>query len=843
MTDRSLRLLVSCLLCSVLSAGAASAQGVNIDADVFGGLGARAIGPAVMSGRVAALDAVAGDRLTIYVGSAGGGVWKSVDGGLRFKPIFDKYNPSIGAVTIDPSNPKTVCVGTGETWTRNSVSVGDGVYKSVDAGDSWTRVGLRDSERIARILVHPKDSNTVLVCATGHLFDDHPERGVFRTKDGGKTWEKVLFVAPDVGCADLAMDPADPNLLYAGMWQFRRRPDFFTSGGPKGGLYRSTDGGTTWTMVAKGLPAGDIGRIALATTPARPGLVYATVEARKTGLYRSEDRGDTWVETSTASAVAGRPFYFSRLVADPKDANRVYKCGTQISVSDDGGKTFSVLGSGNVFGPSYHSDIHDVWISPKDTDELIIGNASVIWAGTDDGNLQVTRDGGKTWRNAAANVPGLPKNTWVSSVEASHVSDAVAYATFDGHMTGDMKTYVFKTSDYGQTWQAIAPPDMRGYAHVVKEDLVNPDLLFVGTEFGLWISVDGGRQWGQFTAGLPAVAVRDLAIHPREHDLILATHGRGLYIVDDITPLRKLTAAVLDSEVAFLESRPSPMVIQVMEFGFNGDAEFVGQSPGETALITYYLKRRHMFGDLKLEVYDRQGRLLTAIPGGKRRGLNRVEWPMRAQPPRTAPGAGFVPNLYALLGPRVPEGTYAVKLIKDKDTFTSEVRLVPDPRSTHSAADRAQQQETVWKLYRLVERLAYLVDAIADARAQARARVAKLPAADALRKPLEPLANDMEARRTSLVASKQGEGISGEEKLREELGSLYGNVNGYDGRPTDSQINRMGLLANELDDAVAAFDQAIGKGAGTLNAQLTKKKLDPIVKLTPEEWEKRAARR
>ena len=1034
---RSLCGLVAAYL--LVSLPPAAAQGVKIDAETFGGLEARAIGPAVMSGRIAALDAVEGDRLTIYVGSAGGGVWKSVDGGLRFKPIFDKHNPSIGAVTIDPSNPKTVWVGTGETWTRNSVSVGDGVYKSIDAGETWTRVGLADSERIARILVHPKDASTVFVCATGHLFDDHPERGVFRTRDGGKTWEKVLSVAPDAGCADLAMDPDDANVLYAGIWQVRRTPSFFTSGGSKSSLYRSLDGGTTWAPVTKGLPSGELGRIALATTPAKPGLVYATVEAKKTALYRSEDRGETWTERNASSAVAGRPFYFSRLVADPKNADRVYKCGLTISVSDDGGKTFSTLGSGSVFGPSYHSDVHDVWISPTDTDDLIIGtdggvylsrdrgatwrfvgslpisqfyhvsydmawpynvygglqdnstwfgpsrrpggiankhwqsltggdgfwafvdpadpdiiyneyqggnlfrirrstleskdikpspragepkyrfnwntpihigpgtgalyyasqflfrsrdkgdswerlspdlttndpakqrqnesggltldnstaenhctifwvaespkNPTLIWAGTDDGNLQITRDGGKTWTNVVGNVPGLPKNTWVSSIEAGHFDEAAAYATFDGHMTGDMKTYVYKTADYGQTWQAIASPEIRGYAHVVKEDLVSPDLLFVGTEFGLWVSVDGGRQWGRFTAGLPTAAVRDMAIHRRDHDLILATHGRGLYIVDDITPLRKLTAAVLDADAAFLESRPSPMVIPVFEFGFNGDAEFVGASPGETAFITYYLKRRHMFGDLKLEIYDSQGALLSTVPGGKRRGINRVEWPMRAKAPRTATGAGLVPSLYSLMGPRVAEGAYTVKMIKDKDTYTSEVRLVLDPRSTHSAADRARQRETAWTLYRMVERLAYLTDALADARNQARARAEKLPAADALRTLLEKLADTLESQRVALVASKQGEGISGEEKLREELGALYGNVNGYEGRPSDSQINRMGVLAKQLDDAAAAFDATMAKEATALNAQLAKKKIDPIVKLTPEAWNTRGERR
>ena len=345
---------------SCLLAGPARAQATRIDSETFGGLEARSIGPAAMSGRVAAVDGAAGDRLTIYVGTAGGGLWKSVDGGLKFKPIFDKYNQSIGAVTVDPADPKTVWVGTGETWVRNSVSVGDGIYRSTDAGDTWTKVGLADSERIARILVSPKDSHTVFACATGHLFDDSAERGVFRTKDAGKTWEKVLYVAPDTGCADLAMDPQDPNILYAGMWQFRRRPDFFTSGGPKSGFYRSADGGVTWQPVKKGLPPGDLGRIAIAVAPSKPSVVYAAVESARTALFRSEDRGQTWTEVNSSSAVTVRPFYFARLVADPNNPDRLYKMGTTIAISEDGGKTFSPLGGASVTGSSYHSDVHDL---------------------------------------------------------------------------------------------------------------------------------------------------------------------------------------------------------------------------------------------------------------------------------------------------------------------------------------------------------------------------------------------------------------------------------------------------------------------------------------------------
>ncbi len=280
-------------LALTLIASSSFAQGVQVDSDTFGGLEARSIGPAVMSGRVSAIDAVPGERLTIYVGAASGGLWKSDDGGVRFKPVFDKHNPSIGDVRVDTRNPKTIWVGTGESWVRNSVSVGDGIYRSTDGGDNWQKLGLEKTERIARVAVDPADSAKVFACALGPLFNDSDERGVFVTKDAGKTWTKTLAGAPDAGCADLVIDPKDGKTVYAAIWQHRRKPDFFTSGGPKSGLFKSTDGGATWKRLAKGLPEGDLGRIAIAVSPAQTNVVYATVESRKTGRHKSVDGGES----------------------------------------------------------------------------------------------------------------------------------------------------------------------------------------------------------------------------------------------------------------------------------------------------------------------------------------------------------------------------------------------------------------------------------------------------------------------------------------------------------------------------------------------------------------------
>ncbi|HEX2645547.1 MAG TPA: glycosyl hydrolase [Thermoanaerobaculia bacterium] len=1034
-TDLPLLLLAGLTLAG-LAAGPAAAQTapgpVEIDSNTFGGLEARAIGPAVMSGRIAAIDAVAEDPVTIYAGSAGGGLWKSRDAGVTWKAVFDAYNPSIGAVTVDRKNPKTVWVGTGESWTRNSVSVGDGVYKSTDAGETWQAVGLADSERIARIRVHPQNGDTVWVCATGHLWNSNEERGVFKTTDGGKTWKKVLYVDADTGCSDIDVDPQDPTILYAGMWQFRRTPYSFNSGGKGSGLYMSNDGGENWRLIRNGLPEGEKGRIAVAVAPSRPSVVYALVESESTALYRSDDVGKSWARVNGSSNVQVRPFYFAQIVVDPTDFNRVYKPGLSLTSSVDGGKSFSDGG----FGASVHSDHHALWVNPRNPHHLLLGtdggvyvsydrgnkwqlfkalpvsqfyrisydmerpynvygglqdngswqgpsrglggifnrdwrnigigdgfyafrdpndpdlvyveyqggrigrtrlstgenktlrplpgkgdpkfrfnwntpvhlsptqpgtiylgsqflfrsrdqgeswekispdlttndpakqrqaesggltidnssaenhttiyaisesprNGQVIWAGTDDGNLQVTRDGGARWTNVAGNVEGLPKGTWVSGVEASHHAEGTAYATFDGHATGDMKTYVYKTTDFGQTWKPLATAALAGYAHVVREDLVNPDLLFLGTESGLFISVDGGGNWARFTGNFPRVAVRDLAIHPRESDLIVATHGRGVYILDDITPLRHLTRALLDQEAALLPGRDSALVLPVAIQDFPGDDEFAGANPPEAATIFYYLKKRHLVGDFKLELLNAKGEVIANLQSAKRRGINRAQWPMRLKPPKLPASNTLAGSLFTLLGPRVPAGAYTVRLTRGSEVQTSQIRLVPDPRSRYSDEDRAVQYQTAMALYGHLERLTYIAGAAAEMRDEARKRAGDLPKGDRLRGELEALADRLDGFRRDLVASGDGGRMAGEERLREEIGDLYGAVNGYEGKPTRSQLDHVAVLSGRLDEAVGRFEGLRDRDVAAVNRSLAKRKLAPIPVLSREEWEKK----
>jgi len=1022
-----------CVLVTVLATAVCptvvAADGPSIDSATFGGLTARAIGPAVMSGRISALDAWPEDPVTIWVGSASGGVWRSENAGLTFEPVFDDHTQSIGAVRVDPSDPDTVWVGTGETWVRNSVSVGDGVYRTTDGGESWRHLGLEATERIAKIEVHPSDPDTVWVCATGQLWSPNPERGVYKTTDGGQTWRQVLFVDEDTGCADLDLDLVEPDIVYAAMWQFRRSPDFFTSGGPGSGLYQSLDGGETWAELRNGLPEGELGRIALAIAPSRPSVLYATVEAEKTALYRSDDLGRTWRMTDDSANIQMRPFYFSELVVDPTDHRRVYKPGFTLTQSTDGGETFTgMFGAGFSFG-SVHPDHHALWINPRDPNEMVLGtdgglyrssdrarswlhvrslpvsqfyrvshdrewpynvygglqdngswkgpsrspggisggdwqvvgsgdgfwafadpedpdilyveyqggnlsrvdlrtgesksirpyagegeerlrfnwntpihlsptrpgtlyygsqylhlstdrgeswttispdlttddpakqrqeqsggltidnstaenhctiyaiaesalDPQVVWVGTDDGRLHVTRDGGGTWSAVYPEDPDLPTGTWVSSVRPSPVDPAAAFATFDGHRTGDMATYAYRTSDSGRTWRAIAP-EGAGYAHVLEQDPVNPEILYLGTELGLWITLDGGESWARFAENLPKVAVRDLAIHPTEHDLILATHGRGVYIVDDLSALRGLTAEIMAEEVALLPSRPSPMVLSGGLSWFGSDDEFVGQNPPESASIDYWLRKRHLFGDLKIEVFDADGELLTTLPGRKRRGLNRVGWPMRLPAPTVPPATALIP---AFQGPRVPEGTYTIRLTKGKAVLEGDVTLVADPRNPHPREDRLLQQRTALHVYDLLEELTFLADSVTGLRDQAEDRAGGLSGRD--RDRLEAFRRGLAELHDTLVVTSDAGMLSGQEKLRERLGNLYGAVSGYDGRPTDSQLRLLERLEAELADRRGTFE-SLAADLDDLNRRLERRGLDPLTALTREEWEER----
>jgi photosystem II stability/assembly factor-like uncharacterized protein len=1027
--------ILALLFTLCLGASAQAPAPVKYDSGTISGLPARNIGSATMGGRIAAIDAVdENGKITVIVGSASGGVWKSINGATTFKPVFDREPAqSIGAVTIDPSNHKNVWVGTGESWTRNSVSIGNGIYKSTDGGENWTNVGLKDSERIARILVDPKDSNTVFACATGHLWNDNDERGVYKTTDGGTTWKKVLAGANgSTGCAMLATNPQEPKTFYASMWDFRRQGWTFRSGGPGSGLFKSTDGGDHWTEIApsnsQGLPEKPYGRIALAVAPSKPNVVYAMIESKQSALYRSDDAGKSWKKLDASQFMVWRPFYFANLIVDPKNENKLFKVDLLLLVSVDGGHSFSSTANG-------HGDYHTVWINPNNSNQIYAGddggfwssvdggtrwarawnlptaqfyhvsvdnanpyhvygglqdnsvwvgdssypggvsnsrwenvfggdgfwvfedpadpdyiyaesqggeigrinrhtlsgrsikpqpqynekklhfnwntpvhlspnekgtiyigaqflfrsrdhgqswerispdlstndpekqkqeesggitvdnsaaemhtsiysisespkNGQVIWAGTDDGNLQITRDGGKHWTNVVDKVPNLGKNSWVSTVAAGRFNEGTAYATFDRHTFGDMKPYVYKTTDFGSTWTSLVSDasGVTGYAHVITEDTVDSNLLFLGTEFGLWISIDGGKQWAQYKgSGFPAVAVRDIVVHPRESDLVLATHGRGIWIIDDISSLRTLTPDLMSKDAVLLDSSS----IQYLNSNGGwpeGDATFSGPSRTQDAFITYYQKGRHIFGDMKIEIIDPDGKVVDTIAGSKHRGLNRATWSMRLKPPTVPPAASAA--FGAATGPRVLPGTYTVKMTKGDKVYTSKLKLVLDPRATYNEQDRHQQFDLAMKLYKMMGRMSFAVDSMVSLRDTATARAAKLPIKDPLRTSVQQLEQQVDALRSKIVATKEGGAITGEERIREYLTSVYGDVNNYDGKPTNSQAERTDALGHELEDVIKELDQLTAKQLPAINSGLQKKKLEPIQPLTQQQWEK-----
>ncbi len=1027
------------LICSVLFTTpllAAQTQ-VRYDAGAISGLPARNIGSAEMSGRIAAIAAVTQEgRLTVFAGSASGGVWKSINGGSTFKPVFDLPDvQSIGAVTIDLHNPKNVWVGTGESWMRNSVSIGDGIYKSTDGGENWTNVGLKGSEHIAKILVDPADSDTVYACATGHAYDDNTEGGVYKTTDGGKTWRKVLAGANhSTGCGMLSMAVKQPKTLYASMWDFRRQAWTFRSGGPGSGLFKSTDGGEHWTEFtranAAGFPEKPYGRIAVQEAPSNPDVVYAMVESKDSALFRSSDGGKNWLKLDASQYMVWRPFYFANLIVDPKDENKVFKVDLALLLSVNGGKSFDGIAG------SAHGDFHDVWIDPNNSNTIFasddgglwrsldggtrfehmvnlpvsqfyhvsvdmtepyhvygglqdnsswvadssfpggvtnsrwqnmfggdgfwmwedpsdpnyiyaeaqggeigrvnrithetraikpyaeygekklrfnwntpiqmspnekgtiyigaqflfrsrdhgqswerispdlttndpekqkqeesggvtVDNSSaemnttiyaisespksgqIIWVGTDDGDLQITRDGGKSWNNVAGNVHGLGRTRWVSWVEASRYSESTAYVTIDCHMTGDMKPHVFKTTDYGTTWTALpaAESGARGYAHVIKEDTVDPNLLFLGTEFGLWISVDGGERWAQYKGShFPAVAVRDLVVHPRTSDLILATHGRGIWIIDDISPLRALTPQIMAENAGFLPTASAPQWMETNAGWAEGDNSFSGPSHPTDAEIPYYQRTRHIFGDLKIEILDEKGNVVDTIAASKHRGVNRTTWSMHLRPPRVPPAASLLGS--AAIGPRVVPGTYTVKMTKGDEIYTTKLTVTLDPRATYTVEDRRAQFDLVNRLASLLNHMSWGVDAIISVRDESLARAVKLPANDPVRKQAERLAADVDQIRVKIVATKEGGMITGEERLREFLGGLYGDVNGYEGRPTNSQVARADALAHELDDVIHQFNDVTTKQLPDLNRGLEAKRLASIHVISEEEWRK-----
>ncbi|SEP96944.1 WD40/YVTN/BNR-like repeat-containing protein [Flavobacterium urocaniciphilum] len=968
------------LLFSIISFSALSinAQEITLKGkELFGDLEARQIGPAIMSGRVSDLAMHPKNNQIIFLGAAGGGIWKSSDGGASFVPVFDKHIQSIGTITFDPNNPDNVIwAGTGETWTRNSVSVGDGIYKSTDGGLNWTNMGLPKSERISSIIVDPRDSNNVWVGVLGALWGDSEERGIYNSKDGGKTWNKILYVDNKTGCSDLVIDPSNPNVMYASFWEFRRTAWSFNSGGNASALFKTTDGGKTWNKIHNGFPAGKLGRIAIAVTPSNPNILFSVIECEKDtqkGLYKSEDAGKTWKHLNSDFALVVRPFYFSRITIDPKNPEIIYKGGLNGSISRDGGKTFRNLGA-------MHSDIHDIIVDPIDTNRIYVAtdggmyrswnngstldivknlplsqyyhitldneepyniygglqdngswygpsksdggieardwnsvgygdgfrvlkhptkkiiysemqgaeniwrynletkelktiqplqekgvaklrfnwntpivtglhnpdriyagsqfvhvsddmgaswkiispdlttndklklnqensgglskdnsgaenhctlftiaesplSKDIIWAGADDGNVQITQDGGKTWKNVTANIIGLPKNTWCYHIEASNFAKGSAYAVFDGHTSNDQNTYVFKTTDFGATWTSIVTKDIDGFARCIQEDYVNENLLFLGTEKGLYITVDGGKNWSKFENNMPAVAVMHLDLHKKTNDLVMATHGRGVIILDDVSILRQVTNDIIASEVHFFKTKPF-VKEENSSFGATAsELEFVGPNPNSSAQIVYYLKKRNTFGKIEMEIQDMNGNKIVNLPVSNQKGINIVSWNFNEKGPKVATGKTL--DYSGFTTPLVPAGKYKAVLTKGKDKFTHEFEVINDPKSPVKEAARADQRATTKMLFNKVERLAYMVYEI-DEMIKLNGEIAAkdksyAKTADKINAELNKLKNTM------VITTGDNYVGSAEKQLREKLGVIYVSIASQYDAPSPSQ--------------------------------------------------------
>lgn len=974
-----MRHLRFCLLWMCASMSTISlAQNIEIKdgAAIFGDLTARQIGPALMSGRVNDLEIHPSNNKIIYLGAGGGGVWKSNDGGATFIPIFDDYIQSIGTVKLDPNDPdNTIYVGTGETWTRNSVSYGNGLYKTTDGGSNWKKIGLDQSERIAGIVINPDNSQEIYVAALGALWGDNDERGVFKSSDGGETWEKILYINSKTGCADLLMDPRNPSVLYASMWEFRRTGWSFDSGGEKSALFKSEDAGKTWNKIHNGFPEGKLGRMGIALAPSNPDIVYTVIEAEEKkdkGLYRSKDMGASWEQMNNDFGITVRPFYFSRIVVDPKNEDVIYKGGLSGSVSKDGGKTFKNLGNmhsdihdfafsnvhsdfmyfgtdggvyrswnggttceivenlplsqfyqisvdnatpyniygglqdnGSWYGPSaspggiqardwnslgqgdgfrvlkhYTKNIvysemqgaENVWRIDQDNkqiktiqplpveghdklrfnwnapmalsvsvpDRIYMGSQylhksddmgaswqiispdlttndpakqnqdnsgglskdnsgaenhttiftiaesdldeNVIWVGTDDGNIQVTQDGGKTWANTVENISGLPANTWCYHIELSTLEKGTAYAVFDGHTANDKTPYAYKTSDFGKTWKSIIAGGVEGVVRNIQVDYENPDLLFLGTELGLYITMDGGAQWYKYTNNMPAVAVHFIALQKQTNDLVLGTHGRGVIIVDDISPLRELRAENMQKKLYFFNTKPTIIDEEASFSGsFGAETQFVGYNETTAAQIKYHLKKRHTFGKMSMVILNAKGDTISELVPGKSKGINIVNWNYRMKQPKVAKGKTF--SFGGFTTPTLPAAEYTARITKGKDVFEHQIALVYDPKSIITPGDRKSKHEAVMALYNMIESLAYDVYCV-----DAYINYAK-------DKKSKKLISKLDVLKESMVITT-GDNYVGaaEPQLREKMTNLFQRVESNPGAPTLNELENLSQI-------------------------------------------------
>ncbi|MEM8893910.1 MAG: hypothetical protein AAGC88_04975 [Bacteroidota bacterium] len=887
----------------------------KLDMDLLKAMKPRAIGPGGMSGRVTAVTAQGDNNNIIYCGTASGGLWKSTSGGVYWEPIFDHEKAaSIGSIAIDPTNPSIIWVGTGEGNPRNSQTQGYGIYKSLDGGKTWLHLRLEKTRSIHRLAINPLNPDIVYEGVFGSQWGDHSERGVYRTKDGGKTWERILFTNTSSGVADMVMDPTNPNKLMVAMWEFRRDPWFFKSGGEGSGLYITQDGGDNWTKKssADGLPEGQLGRMGLAIAASKPNVAYALIESKKNALYRSDDGGATW-KMQADKGIGNRPFYYAEIHVDPNNENRIYNLWTFVTKSEDGGKTFQNLLPWNNSPNNIHVDHHAWYIDPNDPNFLLDGNdgglaisrdggerwqfvenipvgqyyhinvddevpyniyggmqdngswkgpsqvwgnggirnhyweelafgdgfdvvpdasdnnyvfamsqkgnllrydirtgeqkfvkpvhpdgeflrfnwnagiaadphddksiyfgsqylhksndrgetwtilspdlttndpkkqnqtesggltydvtgaenhttilsiapspvnKDVIWVGTDDGNVQLTQDGGTTWTDLIKNIKGAPAGAWVTQIQASTYDAAEAFVVINNYRREDWGLYVYRTKDYGKSWTRVADASqVWGYGLSIAQDPTAPELMFLGTEFGLYVTIDGGTNWTQWTEGFPTVSTMDLIIQPTAHDLVIGTFGRSAYVMDDIRPLRSLAQngfQQLDEPLAIYEPATAYLAIWKEAFGTRcaGDGLFFGENKDYGALISYSLNGKD---SVQAEILDASGKVIRTLALSGNKGLNRFTWKLD----RKGVSIGKVETGdFEPAGPVVMPGTYTIRLTRNEQTVESKLEVKLDPRKEVTNEDLEQRNAFIEEYLELRQQSADLEKGLNDA--------------------------------------------------------------------------------------------------------------------------------
>lgn len=964
------RLITALLLCVIT-------LNAQVKLDQFKNWKPRNIGPASMSGRITAIDAVVNDPNIIYIGAASGGVWKTESGGSDWTSIFDDQPIlNIGSIAIQQNNPNIVWVGTGEGNPRNSINIGEGIFKTLDGGKTWKRMGLEKTRNIHRVLIDPNNPDVVYAGAIGNPYAEHPDRGVFKTTDGGQSWQKILYTNDTSGVGDMVMDPSNPNKLFVAMWQHRRTPWSLTSGGQGSGLYVTNDGGKNWKKLGKadGLPDGNYGRIGIAISRSNPKRVYALVEATKNGLYRSDDGGYKWeLVNSDPQWVSNRPFYFQDIAVDPENENRVWLIYQMISSSEDGGRTFKVVIPYN----GIHPDHHAFWIHPKNGNFIIDGNdggigitkdrgktwqfdekipvgqfyhinvdnevpynvmggmqdngswrgpaytftnggirnfyweslwggdgfdvmpdpddanwvyamsqggsvgkynvktgerwfirptppdaqsllrfnwnagiaqdlndkntiyfgsqylhkstdkgatwttispdlttndsvkidqrnnggisvditgaenhctiitiapsakdRGVIWVGTDDGNVQLTRDGGKTWTNFRGKIAGLPTGAWVPQIQASRHNAGEAFVVANDYRRGDFKPYIFRTTDYGKTWtKLVDEKKVNGYALCVLQDPTEPNLMFAGTENGLWVSLDNGANWQQWTNGYPSVSTYDLAIQEREADLAIASFGRSLWILDDIRPLRKL-ASGKGAMKGVLSVFPAPDGIQAQyrnapgyEWSTWGLWDAANRPRG--AAVSYFVvpaqskdtSSRARMDSVTVKIYNEQNEVIRNLKWKADSGFNRRYWGMEERgfrnPGQPRPRAGVEPG-----GQQVFPGTYKMVLTLGTNSDSTLIVVKDDPRLGDRTAVRKAQRDLQSRLRKSADKLTAGMDRLTESedimrKIEAQIRDMQGKEIDSLRKSTKAMQDSTKAIRefiSGVPQTRQGTG-------------------------------------------------------------------------------------